>query len=366
MPSDPPAIDPQVNDSRHVTVSFSARGLLVVAAALVLGWAFVSAASAFFVIIVSLFAALVLDPPVTALAKRTGMSRGRAAMLMVFGLVLVGLVITIALLIPLLRELRDLVQALPQIVADIRASDAFKSLDQHVDTGAEVQNHAADIASRVPDTLAAFVGIAGHVFGFFFLIFELIFLTLFLLCDLPQFSDSIEGMLFPESAGRYHRLREQITTTISRYAVGAVAIGTIAGTVMGLTAWAVGAPYPLALGLIAGLLDLIPQIGATIAGIILTLVTLPQGVPQALIMVAVVLIYQQTENYVLQPTIQGKAAAISGFLVIASVLVFGSLLGVVGALFAVPFTAATQIVLRELTADRRARIAEAKAALEHA
>ena len=84
--------------------------------------------------------------------------------------------------------------------------------------------HAADIASRVPDTLAAFVGIAGHVFGFFFVIFELIFLTLFLLCDLPQFSDSIEGMLYPESAERYHRLREQITTTISRYAVGAVAI----------------------------------------------------------------------------------------------------------------------------------------------
>ena len=61
-------------------------------------------------------------------------------MLMVFGLVVVGLVITIALLIPLLRELRDLVQALPQIVADIRASDAFKSLDQHVDIGAEVQD----------------------------------------------------------------------------------------------------------------------------------------------------------------------------------------------------------------------------------
>ena len=52
----------------------------------------------------------------------------------------------------------------------------------------------------------------------------------FLLCDLPQFSDSIESVLYPESAGRYHRLREQITTTISRYAMGAVVIATIAGT----------------------------------------------------------------------------------------------------------------------------------------
>jgi predicted PurR-regulated permease PerM len=364
MPSDPSATEPPVNGGRHVTVSFSARGLLVVGAALVIGWAVVSAASALFVILVSVFAALVLDPPVTALARRTGMSRGRAATLTVLGLVVVGVLITLALLIPLLRELRDLIQSLPQIVAEIRDSDAFHWLDEQVDIGDQAQVHASDIAARVPDTLQAFVGIAGHVFGFFFLIFELIFLTLFLLCDLPQFSDSIEGMLYPESAGRFHRLRAQITTTISRYAMGAAAIATIAGTVMGLTAWALGTPYPLALALIAGLLDLIPQIGATIAGTILTLVTLTVGVPQAVIMLAVVLIYQQTENYVLQPTIQGKAAAISGFLVIASVLVFGSILGVIGALFAVPFTAAVQIVLRELTTERRARIAEAKAAFD--
>src|SRR6476660_414943 len=180
MPSDPPATDPRVSDSRHITVSFSARGLLVVGAALVLGWAFVTAASAIFVIAVSFFLALVLDPPVTSLVKRTGMSRGRAATLMVLGLVLAGLLITLALLIPLLRELKDLVQ----------------SLHARVDVGAEAQNHAADISATVPDTLSAFVGLAGNVFGFFFLIFELIFLTLFLLCDLPQFSDSIEGMLY--------------------------------------------------------------------------------------------------------------------------------------------------------------------------
>src|SRR4029078_3719081 len=125
MPSDPPATDPRVSDSRHIALSFSARGLLAVGAALVLGWAFVTAASAIFVIAVSFFLALVLDPPVTSLVKRTGMSRGRAATLMVLGLVLAGLLITLALLIPLLREVKELVQSLPQIVADIPASDAL-------------------------------------------------------------------------------------------------------------------------------------------------------------------------------------------------------------------------------------------------
>jgi predicted PurR-regulated permease PerM len=87
-------------------------------------------------------------------------------------------------------------------------------------------------------------------------------------------------------------------------------------------------------------------------------------VTAALIMLAIVLVYQQVENYVLQPTILGKAADVSGFLVIASVLVFGTLLGAVGAIIAVPIVAAVQIVARELTAKRRAAMAELRAADE--
>ena len=79
-------------------------------------------------------------------------------------------------------------------------------------------------------------------------------------------------------------------------------------------------------------------------------------------MLTVCIVYQQVENYVLQPTIQGRAADISGFFVIASVIVGAALLGVVGALIAVPLTASTQIVIRELTAERRAAVALAHAA----
>ena len=353
-----------MNDSRHVVVSVSVRGLLVIAAALMLGWALLSAGTAVLVILASVFAALVLDPPVTKLAARTGMGRGRAALIVVACLVVAGLLLTLALVIPLLHDLLDFLHSLPQLVSEIRESDAFKSLDQQVDFGADSQTQAAALAARVPDTLSNFVGLAGHVFGFFFIIFELIFLTLFLLTDMPQLSGALESVLYPESADRYGRLKGQITTTVSRYALGAAAIAFIAGTIMGTTAWILGAPNPLALALIAGLLDLIPQIGATIAGTILVLATLTVGVPQAIVMLIVVLVYQQAENYVLQPTIQGRATQISGFLVIASVLVFGGVLGVFGALVAVPVTAAAQIVIRELTAERRARVAELKPAME--
>jgi predicted PurR-regulated permease PerM len=115
------------------------------------------------------------------------------------------------------------------------------------------------------------------------------------------------------------------------------------------------------MGVIAGLLDLIPMGGATIAGTILVLATLTVGLPQAVIMLIIVLVYQQFENYVLQPTILGKAADVSGFFVIVSVMIFGALLGVIGAIIAVPIIASIQIVVKELTAERRAAMAALRA-----
>src|SRR6185295_16999321 len=90
----------------------------------------------------------------------------------------------------------------------------------------------------------------------------------------------------------------------------------------------------------------------------LVLATLSQGLTPALIMLAIVLVYQQFENYVLQPTILGKAADVSGFFVIVSVMIFGALFGVIGAIIAVPIIASIQIVVKEVTSERRARMAE--------
>jgi predicted PurR-regulated permease PerM len=150
---------------------------------------------------------------------------------------------------------------------------------------------------------------------------------------------------------------------VSRWAIGVVIIATIAGTTQGLTAYLLGSHYAIALGLIAGFLDMIPNIGATIAGFILTLVLLAeQGLTAALIMLAVVLVYQQIENSILTPTIQGKAVKLSAFFIIVSVALFGALLGVVGALIAVPVAASIQIILGEVTQTYRAQLAQNKQA----
>ena len=129
----------------------------------------------------------------------------------------------------------------------------------------------------------------------------------------------------------------------------------------GVTAVIVNVPYPLALAVIAAILDLIPSIGATIAGIIVALAALSVSPAAFVVFLIVMVVYQQIENYVLQPTIIGKAARISGFTVLASVLVFGALFGIIGAIIGVPIAAALQIIVEELTAARRARITAADA-----
>ena len=286
--------------------------------------------------------------------------QGRAAD--ISGFFVIASVILGAALLGVVGAVRDLIQDLPTIVERIRASDLFQQIDQRTDIGDKLQEKAQTLAADLPTKLGDAFEVGGKVFGFGLGAITITFMTLFLVIDLPNLSRSLHSVLYPRASSRTAVLEERITRTIGRYALGAVAIATIAGTIQGTAAWLLGVPFALALGIIAGLLGLIPQVGATLAAVVLSLVALTQGVPQALIMLTVCIVYQQVENYVLQPTIQGRAADISGFFVIASVIVGAALLGVVGALIAVPLTASAQIVVRELTAERRAAVALAHAA----
>jgi putative heme transporter len=154
-----------------------------------------------------------------------------------------------------------------------------------------------------------------------------------------------------------------VTESVSRWAIGVVVIAAIAGTTQGVTAWLLGSSFALAFGVIAGLLDMIPNLGATIAGaIIVPAIWAEEGLTAALIMLAVVLIYQQVENNVITPKVQGKAVNLSALFIIVSVTLFGALLGVLGALTAVPLAATIQIVIQELTKARREKVAETRAA----
>ncbi|MGH8519394.1 MAG: AI-2E family transporter, partial [Panacagrimonas sp.] len=182
------------------------------------------------------------------------------------------------------------------------------------------------------------------------------------LIDEPRLRDWIGSLIYRDERERYLRVTDRIIHTTSRYMLGNVAISVVCGTVYGLTAAILGLPYPLALAVIAAILDLVPNIGATLASVIIGIVALSVSLTALIVFLIVIVVYQQIENYILQPTIIGKAAQVSGYTVLTSVLAFGALFGLIGAIIGVPIAAGFQIVLEELTADRRARIAAADAA----
>ena len=113
-------------------------------------------------------------------------------------------------------------------------------------------------------------------------------------------------------------------------------------------------PYALSLGIVVGFFDLIPLVGATIGAIVVVLATLTVDFPTAtIIWVAFVIVYQRVENYLLQPLVYGRTLNVDPLVTILGVLAGASLLGILGALLAIPIAAAVQIVLRDWWANRR-------------
>jgi predicted PurR-regulated permease PerM len=344
---------------RRVELLLPMRTILLLGAAVGLFAAFKAIGSTFLIVFVGIFLGLVFEFPVRFVMRKTNMSRGLAATITVLGTAVGVVIIALLFLVPMVASVRDFLHELPQTVDQLRSSDELSWLG-NTGIGGNVQEGADKTSVSVPDTISAVLGIAGDFFTVFLAGFTILFICLFFLSDVNNLKGALGSVLMPGQRERWLGVWERVTESVSRWAIAVVVIATIAGTTQGLTAWALGSSFALALGVIAGLLDMIPNIGATIAGFVLVPALLAEeGLTAALIMLVVLLTYQQIENNILTPKIQGKAVNLSGFFIIVAVTLFGALLGVLGALTAVPLAATIQIFVHELTKARREEVAAA-------
>ena len=111
-------------------------------------------------------------------------------------------------------------------------------------------------------------------------------------------------------------------------------------------------PYPVLLGLLVALLDLIPMIGSTIGGAIVTLVALTVSLPVAVATLAFYIGYRLAEDYLIVPRIMGRTVAVPAVVTVVAVLLGGALMGLIGALVAIPAAAALRLLLQEVTFRR--------------
>ena len=347
---------------RKLEVSISVQTILLVAGVVALAGALASIAKVLLMIFVSVFSVAVLLPVVSFMERRFHWSRGLSSTMLVVGTFVVIGAVLLVLVQAISGAVRGLSHDLPHIVDKVRHSDVGNFINGGSDSLDTLRKHASDITMGVGKASGGIAHVGASAFGVVTLALSVIFLTLFGLIEEPRVRDWTGSLLYRDKRERYLRVTDRIIQTTSRYMLGNLAISVVCGTVYGITAVILGLPYPLALAVIAGILDLIPNIGATTAGIIIAIVALSVSVQALIVFLIVIVVYQQIENYILQPTIIGKAAEVSGFTVLVSVLAFGALFGLIGAIIGVPIAAGIQIVVEELTAARRARIAAADAA----
>jgi predicted PurR-regulated permease PerM len=158
----------------------------------------------------------------------------------------------------------------------------------------------------------------------------------------------------PDRADRIDRILTHMSKAVSGYVTGALLVALIAGTSTFIVLTILGVPFAAPLAVVAGLFSLIPLVGATIAAVLIGIVTLFSDFPTDTILWAVwAIAYQQIENNLVQPQVQKRTVNVNGFIVLVSVLFGSALLGVLGALLAIPIAASIQILIREWWNYRR-------------
>ncbi|HWK30243.1 MAG TPA: AI-2E family transporter [Solirubrobacter sp.] len=346
MDSRPPKVE--ITVSAHTVLLFLGLCVLVALALLSLG--------TLFSILLAAVVALGLDPVVARMVAR-GWKRGAASLTVFVALFVAVFALVLVTAGPVWNQIVAFVHELPELWDEFSSKPAIQDILSTAGADDTIKHALKDLAAGLPDAASALLGVAGGVFGSLLSLVTLTFLALFLLMERPTITDWLFGFARPEVDRRWRPVVEESIGAVSSSLIGNLAISCVAGTVAAVSAWLVGLPFPVVLGVITGLLDLIPQVGATVAAVILVAVALTVGTTEAVIMLVVQLVYQQVENYIVYPIVYRKAVELSAFTTIVAVLIAGSLLGVVGAILAVPFAAVIKTVTREAGRPRRERMA---------
>jgi predicted PurR-regulated permease PerM len=314
--------------------------------------------------VIALFLAAVLNPAVNWLQRRHHLIKRPLAIMLTYLGVLVALLFVVGIFLPLLL---DQINALTKFVttaaqAPEGPTEYIKGLAQQNGLGGLFERFSDQIAG-LRDQLGALLqnlfsstgAIAVSIAGLVAALATVLTLTFFLLLGSERYVNAGVG-LFPEAhRPLVRRLLEQSAGAISGYITGNLAISVICGVTTFVVLLVLGMPYAAPLALLVAVLDLIPLVGATLGGALLVVVGLFVEPWKAVVLLVFVLVYQQVESNFLQPIVYSKAVQLNGLVILIALLVGGQLLGIPGALLAIPVAEIIRIVVTELLAYRRTR-----------
>lgn len=339
---------PRMSSQHPLYVGF--MGTVGVGVALLVYWIGSNTTQLLLWIVAALFIALGLDPVVRWLeAKKFPRAAGIVVAVSTLALAVAAFFAT---LIPtIVQQVTQIVEEAPRWITDFINSDFFRSIDNQYGVRERITQELEKFVNN-PEAMG---GIFGGVVGFgstvangLFGALIVLVLSLYFLAALPAMKKWGYRLAPRSRRARVEALSEEITGSVGNYVIGQAVVALVNATFAFIVMTIVGVPFAVLLAFVVALLAFIPLVGGLIAGVIVTLIALTAGWQTAVAYAVCYFAYLQFEAYFISPRIMQKAVAVPGAVAVISVIAGGSLLGVLGALIAIPTAAAILLLVKEI------------------
>ncbi len=307
-------------------------------------------------IVVAGFIAIAMTGPVNLLQRF--MKRGLAVATAYLILVAIPILLGVLLIPTMVGQAEDLANNVPTYAADVtkfvEENQTLNDLNEKYDFTSEIESAAKELPSKIGDAANVLKDIGVGVINSIFAFVTVLVLSIFMVGAGPRWKDQFLKTQTADRAERIDNAALHVANAIGNYIGGAMLQAGIAAVCGFIVLTILGAPFAAPLALLIFFFDLIPVVGATIASVLIGIVMLFVNFPVGLIVwVVYAILFQQVENYLVQPQIQKRATKIEPFITLVAVLFGSTLFGVLGAILAIPTAATIQIVTREYIAYRR-------------
>ncbi len=307
------------------------------------------------ILLIAFFLTLTLNPLVEAVTRR-GARRGFSVTVVFAGLLVVFGLIGLLVIPPVVEQGTQLTQNAPAYFQRILDSRIVQQADRNFDVVDRVQ---VELTRQITDRSfmsAVFGGVLGAgraVLNGVFQTLTVLILTLYFLVSFPRMKRAAYEVVPASRRPRVISLSEEIMRRVGAYALGQAAVATINASLSYVMMLVLGIPYAAVLAVVVGLLGLVPMVGATLGAALVCLVAVFDQPRLALVAALYYLVYQQIENYVIAPRIMQRTVSVPGAVTVVAALAGATLLGVLGALLAIPAAAGLLLIYEEVIVPRQ-------------
>ena len=292
-------------------------------------------------IVALIFIVLVLVATFSPVVKKWAKKIGRIPSVIALLLIIIAVIALVVYMLipPISDQITQLINNAPAYLEQIKFLKAYAPT---------LQDSLTTLTSSTGTITQGFISITAGVFGGIITFLTAIVLFIYMLVDEHILKNFVYSLMPPDKKEQVVEVLRKIASKVGDWFRGQVVLGVIVGFVDLIGLLIIDVPYALTLAVVAGILEIVPTIGPIIAGVLAAIVAFTDSPIKALIVIVFFIAVQQLENSFLVPKVMQKAVGLSPVIIIIAILVGAKLLGVAGAILAIPIAASISVILNEL------------------